>query len=145
MQFPCLLQRPIKQPAGTSVSLLSLYILSRFPSQAHTTWAATHSNDTVTTCGCQATSHITGRKNQEPQSNSSWGFFQFVPKTLVALSDAIARRRADAQVDADEYTCEAEIMIPLDTPTLLMQEIAERVAVATMIRDTPGDTSCPLL
>ncbi len=42
------------------------------------------------------------------------------------------------QVDAEEYACEAEIVIPLDTPTLLMQEIAERVAVATMIRDTPG-------
>ncbi len=37
-----------------------------------------------------------------------------------------------------EYACEAEIVIPLDTPTLLMQEIAEKVAVATMIRDTPG-------
>lgn len=53
------------------------------------------------------------------------------------------RRRCDVQVDADEYACEAEIVIPLDTPTLLMQEIAERVAVATMIRDTPGE-SCPL-
>ena len=42
------------------------------------------------------------------------------------------------QVDAEEYACEAEIVIPLDTPTLLMQEIAERVAVATMIQDTPG-------
>ena len=47
----------------------------------------------------------------------------------------------DAQVDADDYACEAEIVIPLDTPTLLMQEIAERVAVATMIRDTPGELS----
>lgn len=46
------------------------------------------------------------------------------------------------QVDADDYACEAEIVIPLDTPTLLMQEIAERVAVATMIRDTPGESSC---
>ena len=42
------------------------------------------------------------------------------------------------QVDADDYACEAEIVIPLDTPTLLMQEITERVAVGTMIRDTPG-------
>lgn len=50
---------------------------------------------------------------------------------------------AAAQVDADEFACEAEIVVPLDTPTLLMQEIAERVAVATMIRDTPGE-SCPL-
>lgn len=52
----------------------------------------------------------------------------------------MARRRCDVQVDADEYACEAEIVIPLDTPTLLMQEIAERVAVATMIRDTPGES-----
>ncbi|KAL3142271.1 hypothetical protein ABBQ38_002614 [Trebouxia sp. C0009 RCD-2024] len=49
---------------------------------------------------------------------------------------------ASNQVDADDYACEAEIVIPLDTPTLLMQEIAERVAVATMIRDTPGIERC---
>lgn len=45
-------------------------------------------------------------------------------------------------MDAGEYACEAEIVIPLDTPTLLMQEIAEKVAVATMIRDTPGIERC---
>lgn len=50
-----------------------------------------------------------------------------------------------AQVDADECACEAEIIVPLDTPTLLMQEIAERVAVATMIRDTPGNSQAVLL
>ena len=48
-----------------------------------------------------------------------------------------------SQVDADDYACEAEIIVPLDTPTLLMQEIAERVAVATMIRDTPGNSLEP--
>lgn len=42
------------------------------------------------------------------------------------------------QVVLEEHTCEATIVIPLDTPTLLMQEIAERVAVSTMLRDTPG-------
>ena len=40
------------------------------------------------------------------------------------------------QVNADQYTCEAQIVFPLDTPTLLMQEIAEKVAVSTMLRDT---------
>lgn len=53
--------------------------------------------------------------------------------------------RSAAQVDADECACEAEIIVPLDTPTLLMQEIAERVAVATMIRDTPGNSQAVLL
>lgn len=42
------------------------------------------------------------------------------------------------QVLLDDHTCEAQIVIPLDTPTLLMQELAERVAVSTMLRDTPG-------
>ena len=42
------------------------------------------------------------------------------------------------QVRLEDFTCEAQIVIPLDTPTLLMQEIAERVAVTTMVRDTPG-------
>ena len=42
------------------------------------------------------------------------------------------------QVNAEDYSCEVEVIVPVDTPTLLMQEIAERVAVATMVKDTPG-------
>lgn len=76
-----------------------------------------------------------------PDSTAMWG-----DSNTMALYMAVYIRdtqTAASQVDADEYACEAEIIVPLDTPTLLMQEIAERVAVATMIRDTPGNSLEP--
>ena len=66
------------------------------------------------------------------------------PQVLLALHRSLpdsnsAQDLSLLQVSLDDYTCEAQIVIPLDTPTLLMQEIAERVAVNTMVQDTPGE------
>ena len=81
--------------------------------------------------------HVTGEKRSV---EIILGLLDSNPLNVFHHPRCDGKRSSVVQVGADDYACEAEVVIPLDTPTLLMQEIAERVAVATMIRDTPGES-----
>ena len=49
-----------------------------------------------------------------------------------------AEVEAAADVEEEAGRCEAVVTLPLDYPKLLMMELVQRVAAATMIRATPG-------
>jgi hypothetical protein len=43
-----------------------------------------------------------------------------------------------ADVDYATHTCQVVVRLPLRAPKLLMLEVVERCAAATMVRETPG-------
>ena len=47
--------------------------------------------------------------------------------------------RADSHVDADSFTCEASIAVPLNAPKLLMLRLVEAAAADALLRATPGE------
>lgn len=47
-----------------------------------------------------------------------------------------------AAASEEEGVCEATLTLPLQAPKLLMPELVQRVAAATMIRSTAGTEGC---